>query len=239
MTGSGISASLTGGTATVTGGSLVPFQNTAIAYMAQKIAVDELAHVTFIRTVLGSAAVPEPNIDLVNSFNTLAIAAGLIVAGQTFNPFESETNFLLGAYVFEDVGVTAYGGAAALLSTTVLPYAASILAVEGYHAGGIRTRLSEIGGTAATNLNLGTAPEVGDRAGQRMQLPEQSGELHERRQQWTELPPHAFAGAQHRLRWRHVERLVLPERHERRHHHDGRVTRRKDGLHPRVQPVDT
>ena len=167
VTGSGISASLTGGTATVTGGSLVPFQNTAIAYMAQKIAVDELAHVTFIRTVLGSAAVPEPNIDLVNSFNTLAIAAGLIVAGQTFNPFESETNFLLGAYVFEDVGVTAYGGAAALLSTTVLPYAASILAVEGYHAGGIRTRLSEIGGTAATNLisalrqKLGTVQDNG------------------------------------------------------------------------------
>ena len=168
VTGTGLAANLTGGgTATVTGGSLVPFQNTAIAYMAQKIAVDELAHVTFIRTVLGSAAVPEPNIDLVNSFTTLAIAAGLIVPGQTFNPFASETNFLLGAYIFEDVGVTAYGGAAALLSAAVLPYAASILAVEGYHAGGIRTRLSEIGGTAPTDLisalrqKLGTVQDNG------------------------------------------------------------------------------
>jgi hypothetical protein len=152
VTGAGIPSNLTGGSATVTGGSLVPFQNTAIAYLAQKIAVDELAHVTFIRAVLGAAAVPEPNIDLVNSFNTLAVAAGLIAPGQSFNPFASETNFLLGAYVFEDVGVTAYGGAAASLSAAVLPYAASILAVEGYHAGGIRARLSEIGGSSATNL---------------------------------------------------------------------------------------
>ena len=152
VTGAGIPAAQGGGVATVTGGSLVPFQNTAIAYLAQKIAVDELAHVTFIRTVLGASAVPEPNIDLVNSFNTLGVAAGLIVPGQSFNPFASEIDFLLGAYCFEDVGVTAYGGAAALLSAAVLPYAASILAVEGYHAGGLRTRLSEIGGSAATNL---------------------------------------------------------------------------------------
>ncbi|MCB8883165.1 ferritin-like domain-containing protein [Acidisoma cellulosilytica] len=152
VTGSGIPSNLTGGTATVTGGSLVPFQNTAIAYLAQKIAVDELAHVTFLRTALGSAAVAEPNIDLSDSFTTLAIAAGLIVAGQTFDPFSSETNFLIGAYIFEDVGVTAYAGAAASLTAATLPYAASILAVEAYHAGAIRGRLGEIGGSAATNM---------------------------------------------------------------------------------------
>jgi hypothetical protein len=151
VSGSGLPSSLTGGGATVTGGSLVPFQNTAIAYIAQKIAVDELAHVTFIRTVLGSAAVPEPNIDLLDSFTTLAVAAGLIVPGQTFNPFASETDFLLGAYIFEDVGVTAYAGAATSLSSATLPYAASVLAVEAYHAGAIRLRLSEIGGSGATD----------------------------------------------------------------------------------------
>jgi hypothetical protein len=151
VTGSGIPASLTGGGGPVTGGSLVPFQNTAIAYIFQRIAVDELAHVNFIRTLLGSAALPEPEIDLVNSFNSLGVAAGLIAPGQTFNPFESEINFLLGAYIFEDVGCTAYAGAAAILSPAVLPYAASILAVEGYHAGAVRGRLAEIGGDAATN----------------------------------------------------------------------------------------
>jgi len=153
VTGQGISAALTGGVPanTVTGGSLVPFQNAAIAYFAQDIANDELAHVTFLRTVLGASAVAEPVIDLVNSFNTLAVAAGLIVPGQTFNPFASELNFLIGAYVFEDVGVTAYAGAASSLSAASLPYAASILGTEAYHAGAIRGRLAEIGGQATTN----------------------------------------------------------------------------------------
>ena len=95
VTGSGLPINSTyGGIAgQASGGSVVPFQNTAIAAMAQKIAVDEQSHVLFLRAALGSAAVPEPTIDLVNSFTTLAIAAGLIVAGQTFNPFASETNF--------------------------------------------------------------------------------------------------------------------------------------------------
>jgi hypothetical protein len=154
VTGQGLAANMTTGTGNkgfVTGGSLVPFQNTAIAYFAQKIAVDELAHVQFIRAVLGSSAVAEPEIDLVQSFTTLAMAAGLITAGQTFNPFASEVDFLIGAYIFEDVGVTAYAGAAAVLTAATLPYAASVLAVEAYHAGAIRARLSEIGGQAATN----------------------------------------------------------------------------------------
>jgi hypothetical protein len=155
VTGSGLSASMTSGAGTqgsVVGGALVPFQNAAIAYWAQRIANDELAHTLFIRAALGSAAVAEPAIDLSTSFTTLATAAGLITSGQTFDPFASEVDFLLGAYVFEDVGCTAYAGAASLLTNpNDISYAASILAVEGYHAGALRARLSEIGGGAATN----------------------------------------------------------------------------------------
>ena len=155
VTGSGIPPELTGGAGTqgsVTGGSAVPFQNPAVAGYARRIADDELGHVRVIRAVLGAAAVAEPAIDLQSSFTTLAIAAGLIQQGETFDPFADDLSFLLGAYVFEDVGVTAYAGAANLLSApTSVKYAARILGVEGYHAGAIRASLSAMRQGAATD----------------------------------------------------------------------------------------
>ena len=158
VTGQGLPSSLTGGSTnnvTAPTTTLVPFQIPALAYWAQRIANDELSHVNFLRAGIaaeGGTAVAEPEIDLVTSFTTLAVAAGLIAPGQTFNPFASEINFLLGAYIFEDVGVTAYAGAAMLLSNpNNVAYASSVLAVEGEHAGLIRSYLAEVGGGAATN----------------------------------------------------------------------------------------
>ena len=158
---SGLPASLTTGTGTKgnpSGGVVlppttkVPFENRAIFYFAEQLAVDEYAHVTVIREVLGNNAIAEPNIDLAGSWTTFAVAAGLIGPGQTFDPFASEVNFLLGAYVLEDVCVTALCGAASLISNkTNLAYAASILGVEAYQIGMIRQRLSAIGAGIATD----------------------------------------------------------------------------------------
>ncbi len=177
-TGTGLADADTTGTGTagsVTGGGLVPFVSPAIQAYAQRIAVDEQAHVRFIRAVLGSSAVARPAIDLQTSFTTLAVAAGLIAQGQTFNPFADDVSFLLGSYIFEDVGVTAYAGAASAISNkTYLTAAASILAVEAYHAGAIRTLLSDLGAGVATDAIStlrATLSGAADDAGTLLQAP--------------------------------------------------------------------
>ncbi|WP_410599465.1 ferritin-like domain-containing protein [Amycolatopsis sp. lyj-90] len=145
VTGKGLADSLTTGIGTrggVSGGRAVKFKTKATKQYAQEIAGDEKAHVEFLRTALGSAAVSRPAIDLQASFTAAAQAAGLVRKGQSFDAFACEENFLLAAYLFEDVGVTAYKGAAPLISNkTYLEAAAGILAVEAYHAANIRTAL--------------------------------------------------------------------------------------------------
>ncbi len=155
----------------VLGGSAVPFKTESIAAYAQKITIDEVNHVRFLRRVLGAQAVAQPNIDLLNSFNALGVAAGLIPAGTQFNPFADETSFLLGAFIFEDVGVTAYAGAAGLLvNKDYLGAAASILAIEAYHSGTVRTVLGALGQQSAANAISAVRAKAGGGKEQGLQV---------------------------------------------------------------------
>jgi hypothetical protein len=133
----------------------VPFVSPVIAGYAVETAVEEGKHVTALRGALGSFAVAQPALNLSAAlFAGLATAAGITLISN-FNPYSSEAAFLVGAYIFEDVGVSAYHGAAPLIisKTGVLPVAAGILAVEAYHAGLVRTSLA-----AADNAGTYFAP---------------------------------------------------------------------------------
>lgn len=131
----------TGTEGAVIGGRPVNFTTSAIEQYAREIGKDEEDHVKFLRQVLGAHAVARPAIDFTGAFNRAAQLA-FNNPEATFDPFSGELPFLLGAFVFEDVGVTAYKGASPLLTDpTNLGSAAGILGTEAYHAANIRTTL--------------------------------------------------------------------------------------------------
>jgi hypothetical protein len=128
-TGAGIPAANLPGNPTIMGGAMVPFSDPAVKAIAIEIAADELHHVQFLQAALGSSAINCPNLNL----NALGIGFG------------SDAEFLTLSRAFEDTGVSAYGGAATLLSGADLQYAAQILAVEAYHASSSRVQLIQKG----------------------------------------------------------------------------------------------
>lgn len=73
-----------------------------------EIAQDELDHVVFLRSALGSVAVPMPDLNLGDAFSKAADAAVGMTLMPPFLPYSGDIPFLLGAFIFEDVGVTAY-----------------------------------------------------------------------------------------------------------------------------------
>lgn len=112
-------------TGPTTGGKMVPeFASSPLAFLATGLRDDEIAHVKYLRAALGSAAVKKPAINL------SALGYG----------YANIDSWLKLARQFEDVGVSAYLGAAPLISNkTYLGAAAAILATEAQHSGSIRT----------------------------------------------------------------------------------------------------
>lgn len=111
-------------TGPTTGGQKVPgIAQSPFAFAASGLRTDEVHHVQYLRQALGSAAVKKPAINL------SALGYG----------FASPGDFLKLGRQFEDVGVSAYAGAAPLISNkTYLEAAARILGTEGEHAGAVR-----------------------------------------------------------------------------------------------------
>lgn len=144
----------TGTQGTVTGGRAVSFADATIAQYAREIAADDLAHLALLRSALGASAVAMPSLNIDGSatgaFTKLAQAGGYVASGVTFDPYASDLNFLLAAFIFKDLAVTAFKGVTTLLTNTVtLDAAAGIMATQAYHAAAIRTTLYTMGQGAA------------------------------------------------------------------------------------------
>lgn len=128
----GIGVNGSGNFGATTGGKQVNFSGATLATeaVAKELARDEQTHVQFLRGAL-------------NSFGVQPIAKPAINLDALGIGFGSVAEFLTLARAFEDVGVTAYGGAAPLLQNkTVLGYAARILAAEAAHSGNIRLQVA-------------------------------------------------------------------------------------------------
>jgi hypothetical protein len=111
-------------TGPTTGGNTVPdFGASPLAFLATALLENEIDHVNYLRAALGSAAVKKPAINLA------ALGYG----------FSNVDSFLKLSGQFEDLGVSAYLGAAPLISSrTYLAAAGAILATEAQHSGSIR-----------------------------------------------------------------------------------------------------
>jgi hypothetical protein len=69
---------------------------------------DEIDHVELLRTALGDDAVDQPAIDIGGAFAAAADAALNTTLDPSFTPYGNDILFYHGAFIFEDVGVTAY-----------------------------------------------------------------------------------------------------------------------------------
>lgn len=134
-----------------TGAGQLTFSDPNLNATVQELAYDERAHVQLLRTALGSAAVAKPAIDFA--------PAGVTTVAR----------FLQVARVLEDVGVSAYGGAAPLLtSRDLLGTAARIALTEALHSGNIRLHVAQtgagnIGPIDSVDVLVGVPPQLGSR----------------------------------------------------------------------------
>ena len=112
-----------------------------VGRFASVVAKHEAAHVAFLKSALGSAAVKSPKFNFKGS-NT------------------NQAKFLATAQVLEDTGVAAYlGQAGNIKSTKILGAAGSILAVEARHAGWVRD-LNNVPGAPASFQGAKTKAQI-------------------------------------------------------------------------------
>ena len=157
LTGSGLTAAETTGVGTVgtvTGGRQVNFTDSSIQQALAEITADERGHTNFIRATLGAQAIARPSINYTDAFNAMGVAAGI----GPFDPFASQTNFILGGLLFCETGQTAYKGSGRFIQNkNILDAAAGLLSVEAYQSGILKVLTYQAGSQAIANYNAAVA----------------------------------------------------------------------------------
>ncbi|GAX74435.1 hypothetical protein CEUSTIGMA_g1884.t1 [Chlamydomonas eustigma] len=146
-TGKPIDSSLWGIAGIAPTGCMKANLTAAARAVAMDIAADELAHVSFLRSAImaaNSTPVSQPLINIGTAFSAAANAAFNTTLPTPFNAYANDVLFYLAAFIFEDVGVTAYHGAINLVSAPYLTATSGLMGTEAYHAGAIRTLLINI-----------------------------------------------------------------------------------------------
>jgi len=114
----GFTGTFTEGTVTLGNAAAVPGLTTQQQEILNEIAYEEQEHVRFLRSALGSSAVPMPSIDL-SFFGPLAVAAG--ITGATFNHFPASTSSWSARSSSKTSASQPYAGAAPLISSAEWP----------------------------------------------------------------------------------------------------------------------
>lgn len=149
----GIDVSGRGSAGATVGGAQVSLDNN-VRTAAAHVTLDEQQHVRFLRAALGSSAVAKPAINLE------ALGLG----------FRNQGEFLILSRAFEDLGVSAYGGAVTLIDNSAILQAAALIALtEAQHAGVFRY-LAFLSNVANPQVDNKDVPTLGSPAGRLFQV---------------------------------------------------------------------
>lgn len=154
----------TGTLGTVTGPRAVTIADPILADMLREIAVEKIDQVVRLRAVLGSAMPARPSLNLATdatgSFGMYAANAAQLGATATVkgtppigDVYANQEQFLLGAFLLEDVIVAGWRGVSTLMvSAANIEIAAGLMAASSFHSGLVRAQLFIRGGVTNSTL---------------------------------------------------------------------------------------
>ncbi|KAK9796265.1 hypothetical protein WJX73_008767 [Symbiochloris irregularis] len=109
---------------------------------ASELAEDELNHIKDLQMILGALAAPIPQLNIGTAFAEAGNLAFNATLDPSFSPYIDDIFLYQGAFLFEDVGVTALQGLLlGIKSESYRHMLDRIMAVEAYHGGVVRTLL--------------------------------------------------------------------------------------------------